>query len=206
LGEKLGFVLRLTKENKTEVKEGRKKDMKSAKIGAIFLVSVIAIAGISAGYAWWTEDLVISGTVTTGTFGWYMTLWGDSLYGDYKDIVTHGAELRDYDQDGTHPKSIYFWANNMYPCVNYYIYFNIECTGSIPVHFTPFDISTDLPADSYDFEVTSDSGVPLDQAQLHYGDSMWFTLRIHFNNNIEENTNYVFDLYTMAHQYNENPP
>ena len=43
--------------------------MKTAKIGAIFLVSVMALAGVTAGYAWWTDHLYIRGTVTTDNFG-----------------------------------------------------------------------------------------------------------------------------------------
>ena len=40
--------------------------MKTAKIGAIFLMSVIALAGVTAGYAMWYETLYIEGTIVTG--------------------------------------------------------------------------------------------------------------------------------------------
>lgn len=43
--------------------------MKTVKIGAIFLVSVMALAGASAGYAWWNEELHIRGTIETDDFG-----------------------------------------------------------------------------------------------------------------------------------------
>jgi len=41
--------------------------MKTARIGAIFLVAIMALAGIGAGYAAWTDTIYIKGTVNTGT-------------------------------------------------------------------------------------------------------------------------------------------
>jgi len=40
--------------------------MKTAKLGALFLISVLALAGIGAGYAAWTDTITIKGTVNTG--------------------------------------------------------------------------------------------------------------------------------------------
>ena len=37
--------------------------MRTAKIGAIFLISVMALAGVTAGYAMWYETLYIDGTI-----------------------------------------------------------------------------------------------------------------------------------------------
>jgi hypothetical protein len=192
----------LPKEIKTEVRKGREKKRMKAKLGAIFLVSVLAIAGCGAAYALWYEDLVIWTDIDTGDVNveWSYDGWDCD---QTKEISYIEAYIGDWDDDLDNFLQVYIY--DAYPCVNYYVYFNIECTGSIPVHFTPFTIETNLPADSYDFDVTSNSGVPLDEVQLHNGDVMWFTLRIHFNNNIEENTGYTFDLYTMAHQYNEVP-
>jgi hypothetical protein len=42
--------------------------MKTAKIGALFLVSVMAIAAIGTGYALWHQDLTIDVEIHTGTF------------------------------------------------------------------------------------------------------------------------------------------
>lgn len=42
--------------------------MKSAKIGAIFLISVMALAGVGAGYAMWFQDLTIDVEINTGEF------------------------------------------------------------------------------------------------------------------------------------------
>ena len=40
--------------------------MKSAKLGAMFLISVLALAGIGMGYAAWTDTITIDGTINTG--------------------------------------------------------------------------------------------------------------------------------------------
>jgi hypothetical protein len=42
--------------------------MKTAKLGAIFLVSVMALAGAGAGYAMWFQDLIIDAEIHTGEF------------------------------------------------------------------------------------------------------------------------------------------
>ena len=42
--------------------------MKAAKLGVIFLVSVMALATAGAGYALWFEDLSIDSTIITGNF------------------------------------------------------------------------------------------------------------------------------------------
>ena len=44
--------------------------MKTAKLGAIFLISIMALAGVGAGYAAWTDTIYIQGTVNTGSVGW----------------------------------------------------------------------------------------------------------------------------------------
>ena len=62
--------------------------MKTAKLGAIFLVSVMALAGASAGYAWWIDELHIKGEITTGTFGAEWTIIEDCSY------ISHG--VKDY--------------------------------------------------------------------------------------------------------------
>ena len=44
--------------------------MKQVKIGTIFLVSIMALAGIGAGYSAWTDTIYIDGSVTTGSVEW----------------------------------------------------------------------------------------------------------------------------------------
>lgn len=53
--------------------------MKTAKLGAIFLISIIALAGVGVGYAHWQETLYIDGTVNTGNLDveWSFTYTND---------------------------------------------------------------------------------------------------------------------------------
>ncbi len=44
--------------------------MKTAKLGIIFVVGIMALAGVGAGYAHWTDIIYIEGTVSTGSVGW----------------------------------------------------------------------------------------------------------------------------------------
>jgi hypothetical protein len=179
--------------------------MKTAKIGAIFCISVMALAGTGAAYALWFEELHLWTDIYTGTVDVDWSL-GDYWIDQGKPVSTIYAEILDWDPDDNNYNDwLRITIKDAYPCVYYNVNFDIHCVGTIPVHFTPFTINTNLPADSYDFEVLSDSGVLLENIQLHYGETVWFTFRLHFNNNIEQDTTYFFDLYTMAYQYNEDP-
>ena len=59
--------------------------MKSAKLGAMFLISVLALAGIGMGYAAWTDTITIDGTINTGDVEWHFTAdsgtWVWKIYG-----------------------------------------------------------------------------------------------------------------------------
>lgn len=59
--------------------------MKSAKIGAIFLMSILALAGIGMGYAAWTDTITVEGTVNTGNVDLvvvdYSGTWVWKVYG-----------------------------------------------------------------------------------------------------------------------------
>lgn len=59
--------------------------MKTAKLGAMFLISILALAGIGMGYASWTDTITIEGTVNTGTVDLvvedYSGTWVWKVYG-----------------------------------------------------------------------------------------------------------------------------
>jgi hypothetical protein len=119
--------------------------MKQAKIGAIFLMSLIALAGVGSGYAWWTEDLVIDGEVELGTFGWYLTLWSDYTIGDDKLIVVHYAWREDNVPDpNQYYDTIKFYARNMYPCVTYVLDWDMHFWGTVPGHIDDIVVITTI--------------------------------------------------------------
>ncbi|MCX6672134.1 MAG: hypothetical protein NTX92_09470 [Euryarchaeota archaeon] len=47
--------------------------MKTAKLGALFMVSLMAIAGVGASYAVWSDQVAINATATTGNLEWRIT-------------------------------------------------------------------------------------------------------------------------------------
>jgi predicted ribosomally synthesized peptide with SipW-like signal peptide len=60
--------------------------MKTAKLGAIFLISIMALAGVGAGYAAWTDTITIDGTVNTGNVD-LVIMYLSSTY-VYKNTLT----------------------------------------------------------------------------------------------------------------------
>ena len=145
--------------------------MKTAKLGAIFLVSVMALAGASAGYAWWIEELYIDGTITTGTFGAYWTLLCWEVHGDPKGIITDTEGEPHIIDDGTgnmipnqlstiveltdfrwHPTGcdncrahkLVIDAVNVFPSSALYIVGDLHWYGTVPGHLWDIDATATL--------------------------------------------------------------
>ena len=141
--------------------------MKTAKIGAIFLVSVMALAGVTAGYAWWTDELHIKGTITTDDFGaeWELDCvefsdfvkWADGVDPDYDaDGNPIGVEGEDYwilaigevelaDCIGYEAcgncrcKTLYINATDVFPSNDIMIQGKLNYYGSCPAHLYDID-------------------------------------------------------------------
>lgn len=134
--------------------------MKTAKIGAMFLVSIIALAGIGAGYAAWTDTIYIQGTVNTGSVEWHFTEYsGTWVYkvpegvpgADDPDgeiavrhytypagwngpLMVNGwipvAHARAYQGEDDHHAIVEFV--NIFPCIDFEADATITYTGSVP--------------------------------------------------------------------------
>jgi hypothetical protein len=193
---------------KAEVTEKEEK-RKTIKLGAMFLVSMLALAGTGAAYALWFEDLYIYTDIYTGDVDVDWTIDGGYWIDQDKDI----SWISYYGIDGD---TIWIQIEDAYPCIDYYFYFDVHCEGSIPVHFTPFAASGSLPDDCYEYEIFITSilhpdgtvtlyydPVLIETIQLHEEDIAYGHLWIHFNNNLPQDDYFIFDLYSMAHQYNE---
>ena len=73
--------------------------MEKNKIGTIFLISVLALAGIGASYAGMTDSIKIYGTVKTATVDleidsysgtWIWKVWGEGITDEL--IKTHVSD------------------------------------------------------------------------------------------------------------------
>jgi len=135
--------------------------MKTAKLGAIFLVSLIALAGIGAGYAAWTDTLYIHGEVNTGSVGWQITEYsGTWVYKVPLGIPGADPPIDDeiavrhytYPAGWTGPLMVNGWIpiahayaykgaddhhaivefDNIFPCINFEADLVITYTGTVP--------------------------------------------------------------------------
>lgn len=93
--------------------------MKTAKLGAIFLISIMALAGVGAGYAAWTDTITIDGTVNTGDVDLDIVALSSTYV--YK-VPDHGIitlyELKDL-QDNVLRQYVYetntwYWPGNLW--------------------------------------------------------------------------------------------
>ena len=148
-GEKLGFVLRLTEKIKTEVTEKEEMiKMKTAKLGALFLVAIMGITAIGASYAHWEETLTIEGVMTTDDIDPYFHCiesndvdnWDPAECGIW-DIQTGWQGIRRVKdvgsctvQMGETTNELEIAINDAYPCYYAHPKFCISNAGSCPVN------------------------------------------------------------------------
>ena len=102
------------------------------KMVALFLLAIMALGATGLAAAWWTDKLTITGTVTTGTFGWEWSLKGITISNDPKKIITANAELSKED----HPKTLTITATDVYPCTDLELTFDLHFWGTVPGHLT----------------------------------------------------------------------
>ena len=161
------------------------------KLGLLCLALILAMGTLGVGYALWYEDLYIEGTVNTGTLDveWSVFDYWDDEAKDVSDIT---AEVVG--------DTLVVTITNAYPCVNYWVWFDIHSTGTIPVHIGEFTLLYDDTPDALEWWVDWYGPSQLHQGEFGEG-YMWF----HFNNDAEELATYTFTIGVTAGQYNEFP-
>jgi len=133
--------------------------MKTAKLGAIFLISIMALAGVGAGYAAWTDTITISGTVNTGNVdlnvrgysGTWIWKFIPHAFDETGLIHHHGLTTDGIDPDGYYDNSDYelvsyayagpgtdtdvtMTFNSLFPCIDFYADVIFHYEGSIPAY------------------------------------------------------------------------
>lgn len=206
--------------------------MKTGKIGAIFLISILALAGIGAGYASWTDSITIDATIKTGTVKIDIVAYSETWAYKYlvdDSILYYGSELDPIPDDhiyvadaqaykGTyHDVDMVF--NNVFPYVELTADFIFHYVGSVPVKIKQ---ATFTQVDGYDiteyltytfYEVTLVDGVYIwgniiEQPvgyQMHYCDNVGVkvTLYIDHNDNTMQDQTYLFGGTIDVIQWNE---
>ncbi|MBE3137081.1 MAG: hypothetical protein IMZ43_06800 [Thermoplasmata archaeon] len=166
--------------------------MKTAKLGAMFLVSLMAIAGVGASYAYWAETITMSGTVNTGSFNIEWSL------GAIGDTETPGNDFSHVEAvisgDGN---TLTVTVVNGYQCIEYYVNFDIHNAGTVPAHLGGFNVvGGNTPAD-WIWIGGDPSGTYLNPGQSWLG-----TMSIHIDDAVMNGV-YTFTITIPAHQYND---
>lgn len=172
-----------------------------AKIGALFLVLMIGMAGIGASYAYWTKQITLTGTVATGTFG---IEWSpiesvvDNEQG-YPDTATCVADRTDADSDGKYD-TVTITIDNAYPSYRCTIVGDITNYGTVPpVISLTATIPTELEVTpSGLFAVLWNGGA----YQMSTGENAVWDLEIHVPDGAEQGSTYTIDLQVDAKQFN----
>ena len=120
------------------------------KIGLICLALVLALGTLGVGYAMWSDQVTIEGTVDTGTLRIGIVKAEATLY-QTKNVSTvdlsfqgpiapwecpspPGAEEFAYEK-------LVVTLNNTFPCLTVDIEFYVGSAGSIPIHITGLNMS-----------------------------------------------------------------
>lgn len=135
--------------------------MKGNKFGVLFIISVMALAGVGASYASWFDEVIVTGTVNTGHLRLELVEISETYV--YKDTIDHTCEVFGEPQQtsGTFievakaywktippansvpgPGTYEFEFDNIFPCVDFEVnlLFHLEAE-SIPgrlVYTTPW--------------------------------------------------------------------
>jgi len=119
------------------------------KIGLLCLALVLALGTLGVGYAMWSDEVIIEGTVDTGTLRLgIFHAYVERLEQD-KDVATvdlsFAGPILEKEFAGFGTKMAYeklvVALNNTFPCLTVDIAFYLACVGSIPVHIAGINIT-----------------------------------------------------------------
>ena len=204
------------------------------KISVIFIVTLIGLAGSSAAYAMWWDDLHLDVTISSGDVEWiytgilYIDQEGDNndwhcnpgfVGGNFWQGDKHVGWTNAYLVDDHHARVELF---NVYPCYFTMISMYMKVVGSIPIHIQSVTYTTDTET------ITIDTGTPIHELDLDgngfpdieiWWKDNWFGDQYHQGDYVEEISFWLhvmqpapqgaelsFDMTFMAVQYNEYTP
>ncbi len=174
------------------------------KIGLVCLALVLALGTLGVGYALWWDVLSVSGNVHTGDLEarWSVESTGDSEAAN-KDFSSVSAKVTDSG------KTLQVTIKNAYPCIDYWVNFDIRNTGTMALHLCPpVQATTGLSPGQATFSwLKKVGGNPINwsNVQIHPGKENAFLgyLVIHLSNCVDEGWDYTFNFDLMYYNYNE---
>lgn len=105
-----------------------------AKLGILFVVAIMALAGVGAAYAHWMDTLTIQGTISTGTLDVDPSFHFDDLVQvEDKDVASVDHSICD--------DTVTVTITNAYPCLTVEGMFDAHGIGSIPAGLNSWTIT-----------------------------------------------------------------
>ncbi len=169
------------------------------KVGLLILALVFALGALGAGYAMWSDEIVIKGTVNTGTVDITVDEYSSTYV--YKDLDNNELINSDEPMEGNYLLVAYATAeeavnsdadvimtfDNLFPGEIYCADFGGEYTGTIPVH-----VAADIAVCGEDAEAFADLW---DLGYINYVVQVWDT---------EENEVEIGDVVQLHQGYRYN--
>jgi hypothetical protein len=147
------------------------------KLGLICLVIVIALGSLGVGYAAWSQNLRVNGSVATGTF--------DVVFNSFTAPGSSNGATFSATQTNSHTYTII--CNNLYPGLNGVFNFVLKATGTLPAKITAIKVNginysspvnLKLGADSSNDVTVSVSGISTG-TNISSGSTVAGTLTLH---------------------------
>ncbi len=163
--------------------------MKKVKYMALVLVLVLGLVG--AGYAAWEQDLLIDAQVETG----YLEVYFDGEDYDDGDCDYGETEVGTHSHEGVSDANLRIRIDNSYPQYESTVMADVENEGTIPVKVDFEEVGV-----PWQLDVTTE----WDQGeQLDPGESEEIEVVIEATEDVEQDTEYSFDIVLTATQWNK---
>ena len=169
--------------------------MKS-KMVALFASVLIALAVVGFTYAWWTETLTISGTITTGELDVEFTGAYTSSCSEYMSCTVNFVDGGETDPTPGDLSKMEVTVSNGYPCGWCNVTFTIHNCGTIPAKVTAINIPTVTGLE------ISLEGISVG-TQINPNQSVSPTLKIHVTGDAVEESSYTFTVTIEFGQWNQ---
>jgi hypothetical protein len=161
----------------------------------LFMALIVALAMVGVGSALWFKVLNIDGVVQTGDVDAVLSFDGVRENDHGKDVGICDAGLN-VDRD-----RLSVVIENGYPSYECFVFFNVENTGSIPIHVYHPTWTTLPPPEAVTFSLLD---CYEEDTQLHRGDRpLVCTLYLHVEQEAEQSVRYLFEGFIDARQFNE---
>ena len=195
------------------------------KVGLLGLVLVLCLAVVGVGYAHWTKNLHIDGTVHTGTFDAELSQGTpydneptdrDPITNELiKDVGIPSCELLPLESEK--PDTVKLTIEKAYPGYIATFPLDVHCTGSVPLHINDISLVEGWsPFLKVTITDTEGAEIPwgrqVNPVQLHYCDSYDFNVVIEVLQEVEDQGTCPEDEYLTCSisitvdQWNYDPP